>query len=304
MKSKNKITMDYNIKDSDIEKIIKEYEDNHTNHLLNNLNRVGYIYLALDPDNNFVKIGKTSKKVSQRIGNLNTGRTNPIITYKSFDCCNIHEAEAIAHKIFAQHNVIREWFDINFDNATKIVSSIIQKVNEHPIPIKDDLNSSSLAKDYLQYLSGGYDDTVMIPKEQFECLMNTCQKAIKLYDKLYDQVIDLVNKVNEAVECYQHLSQPDFNIWITDVADKHIATIATSFGISHDEAYEIVFKSMREKYSYFWYDSATWLFKDKYHLDEYENVRFIDVIADKPIYQHCFIETVNALLIEGEVTTK
>ena len=59
MKSKNKITMGYNIKDSDIEKIIKEYEDNHTNHLLNNLNRVGYIYLALDPDNNFVKIGKT-----------------------------------------------------------------------------------------------------------------------------------------------------------------------------------------------------------------------------------------------------
>lgn len=45
MKSKNKITMDYNIKDSDIEKIIKEYEDNHTNHLLNNLNRVGYIYI-------------------------------------------------------------------------------------------------------------------------------------------------------------------------------------------------------------------------------------------------------------------
>ena len=90
--------------------------------------------------------------MSQRIGNLNTGRTNPIITFKSFDCCNINEAEAVAHKIFAQYNVISEWFDINFDNATKIVSSIVQKVNEHPIPIKDDSNSSLLTKDYLQYL--------------------------------------------------------------------------------------------------------------------------------------------------------
>lgn len=128
---------------------------------IRNMKQNGYVYIAKDPDNGLIKIGRTIGKVEYRIGALNCGRSNHIVQYNSFYCKNCIEAENLAHKELKEKRLVGEWFEITYDLANSVVKKITGEINEKYDPLinyrKGDIPSYYFTETGYEKLTNKYD---------------------------------------------------------------------------------------------------------------------------------------------------
>lgn len=96
----------------------------------------GFIYIAIDPNNGLIKIGRTRNKAKRRISSLNVGRTEKILEYEYFNCKDTLKAEKNIHKIFSDVRKSGEWFDVKINEARRVIKEEIEKVDRNYDPSK------------------------------------------------------------------------------------------------------------------------------------------------------------------------
>lgn len=96
----------------------------------------GFIYIAIDPNNGLIKIGRTRNKAKRRISSLNVGRTEKILEYEYFNCKDTLKAEKNIHKIFSDVRKNGEWFDVKINEARRVIKEETEKVDRNYDPSK------------------------------------------------------------------------------------------------------------------------------------------------------------------------
>lgn len=96
----------------------------------------GFIYIAIDPNNGLIKIGRTTNKAKRRISSLNVGRTDKIVEYEYYACKDVLKAEKNIHKILSYARRTGEWFDLDISEAREIIKEETNKVDENYDPTK------------------------------------------------------------------------------------------------------------------------------------------------------------------------
>jgi hypothetical protein len=78
---------------------------------------MGFVYLLKSDINGFVtyKIGKTSRKPSDRLMELSTGNAGDMKIIYSYYTKNYNQLEKMLQAHFRIHSINREWFNDNLD---------------------------------------------------------------------------------------------------------------------------------------------------------------------------------------------
>lgn len=90
----------------------------------------GFIYIAVDPQNRLLKIGRTKNKIQRRISSLNVGRSKKITEYEYFNCKDTLKAEKNIHKLLSDFQRTGEWFEISIDEARDVIKREIEKIDQ------------------------------------------------------------------------------------------------------------------------------------------------------------------------------
>lgn len=107
-------------------------------------NNLGYVYALENKALNAVKIGKT-KNPQSRIKNLQNmaGCRDAVFVWGEF--YNYHDVEIEAHKVFCDSNHMQEWFNIDINEASKVIKRLAA---QQPEPTKSQLTYSKMIDDY------------------------------------------------------------------------------------------------------------------------------------------------------------
>lgn len=114
----------------------------------------GFIYIAVDPNNGLIKIGRTTNKAKRRISSLNVGRTDKIVEYEYYDCKDTLSAEKNIQKILSYARTTGEWFDLDISEARKVIKEETSKVDKNYDPKKRHRGGSRA--DTILFTESGY----------------------------------------------------------------------------------------------------------------------------------------------------
>lgn len=82
------------------------------------------LYILKEKDTNNYKIGYTKNSIDSRIKSLQTGNSNEIIEYASFESDYAIKIETALHNLHSIYNKRGEWFEFTEDEISEIVKFI------------------------------------------------------------------------------------------------------------------------------------------------------------------------------------
>lgn len=116
--------------DSPIKEMYLEYYNEHINDYIHK--KEGYVYIANYPlinKKNIYKVGFT-KNIENRTKSLNNASVmGEIIICESFYCKSAFLAESIIHKVLAQYQVDKEFFQIEYVMLKEVIDKVINAIN-------------------------------------------------------------------------------------------------------------------------------------------------------------------------------
>lgn len=99
---------------------------------------MGKLYLLNAYGTNNYKIGVTSRDITNRINELQTGCPDEIILIKEYESINYKKIEKWLHRRYFIKRMEGEWFELtdddvfNFKNTCKEIETIIESLKNNP----------------------------------------------------------------------------------------------------------------------------------------------------------------------------
>lgn len=264
----------------------------------------GYIYIALDPEKDLYKIGRTSAKVENRIKQLNTGRTVHIKDFESYYCKNIIKAEETIHKILKEYRVVGEWFALDVSKIRSTIEKVINDINSSFSSESTEiifLTQSAISK--LISVVNKDNNLNLSASNDLLAKYFSCKSATDNVNELFSQIKSSLKEFENVIEEIKLRitpQMPDYNLWIDGYATPAMTKLMKKYSLNDIKSVQnMIFEKMKE--NYFCYELEFEKFCDRYNIQDTNNISPLWVIADKTHNIVDFVKAVNQLMETGNV---
>lgn len=262
----------------------------------------GHIYVALDPEKDLYKIGRTSAKVENRIKQLNTGRTIHIKDFEGFYCKNIIKAEETIHKILKEYRVVGEWFALDVNKIRSTVKDVINDINS---------NFSSESTEIIFLTESAIPKLISVVNKDNNLNLSASNDLLSKYfscKSIMDNANELFGQIKSSLKEFENIikeiklrttpQMPDYNLWIDGYAIPAMTKLMKKLSLNDiASVQDMIFDKMKE--NYFCYELEFEKFCDRYNIQDTSDISPLWVIADETHNIVDFAKAVNRLMEEG-----